>query len=389
MAGRPKILVICDYFLPGFESGGAMRTLVNMIDRFSGGFDFRVVTRDHDGPHNIKPYESINIGEWNDLGNCQAYYLSRSDVRSSMISKLIADVKPAAVYLNSVFSPLTIRTLFLRRFGHFDVPVILAPEGELCVGALTLNPMRKAIFLAGAKAIGLYRGLIWKAAADTEKDDVLRVLGDNGQMFVAPNMPPRSIFDEYTPGDKPRKNVGRARFVFLSRFMRKKNLNWVLSHLKLIKGDLTIDIYGPIEEQDYWEETQKIMALLPSNIKVEAKGIVSPEKVASTLFTYDFFILSTIGENFGHVCIESLAAGCPLVISDQTPWRGLEADGIGWDLSLDSPAAWTNVIQRCIDMGPDEYSAMSQNARDYAEQWLADPSVERTNLAVLEAAVAD
>ncbi|MBK9216022.1 MAG: glycosyltransferase [Chloracidobacterium sp.] len=389
MAERPKILVICDYFLPGFESGGAMRTLVNMIDRFSGRFDFRVVTRNHDGPHNLKPYESINIGEWNDLGNCQAYYLSRLDVRSSTIRKLIDEVKPDAVYLNSVFSPLTIRTLFLRRLGNFDVPVILAPEGELCVGALTLNPMRKAIFLAGARTIGLYRGLIWKAAADTEKDDVLRVLGDNGQMFVAPNMPPRTIFDQYAVGDKPRKNEGRARFVFLSRFMRKKNLNWVLSHLKSMKGDLTIDIYGPIEEQDYWEETQKIVALLPSNIKVEAKGLVSPEKVAGTLFTYDFFILPTIGENFGHVCIESLAAGCPLVISDQTPWRGLEADGIGWDLSLDSLEAWTNVIQRCIDMGPDEYSTMSQTARGYAEQWLGDPSVESTNLAVLEAAVAD
>ncbi len=56
MADRPKILIICDYFLPGFESGGAMRTLVNMIDRFSDRFDFRVVTRDHDGPHNLTPY---------------------------------------------------------------------------------------------------------------------------------------------------------------------------------------------------------------------------------------------------------------------------------------------------------------------------------------------
>ena len=28
---RPVILIICDYYLPGFESGGAMRTLVNMI----------------------------------------------------------------------------------------------------------------------------------------------------------------------------------------------------------------------------------------------------------------------------------------------------------------------------------------------------------------------
>lgn len=387
MAERPKLLIICDYFLPGFESGGAMRTLVNMIDRFGDRFDFRVVTRDHDGPHNLKPYTTVNVRAWNDLGNCRAYYLPRADVRSGTIRKLIDEVQPDAIYLNSVFSPLTIRTLFLRRLRRFDVPVILAPEGELCVGALTLNPRRKAIFLAAAKAIGLYHDLTWKAAAETEKDDVIRVLGDDGLMFVAPNMPPRTIFDEYRTDSKPRKDAGRARFIFLSRFMRKKNLNWVLSHLHSIKGELTIDVYGPIEEQDYWQETQKIAASLPTNIKVEAKGLVSPEKVAATLFNYDFFILPTIGENFGHVCIESLAAGCPLVISDQTPWRHLEGNGIGWDLSLDSAAGWADVIQRCVDMDSAEYSTMSQAARNYAERWLADPTVESTNLAALEAAV--
>ncbi len=390
MPDKPKILVICDYFLPGFESGGAMRTLVNMIDRFADRFDFRVVTRDHDGPHNLTPYDSVRIGEWNDLGNCRSFYLSRSAVGFGTIKRLADEVRPDAIYLNSVFSPLTIRTLLLRLFGRIgDVPVVLAPEGELCVGALTLNPKRKAVFLAGARLIGLYRGLIWKNAAEPEKEDVERVFGEKRQLFIAPNMPPRELFPAFDIDEKPAKRAGSARFAFLSRFMRKKNLNWVLEHLHSVKGELTIDVYGPIEERDYWEETEKIVATLPANITIEAKGLVSPEDVTATLFSYDFFILPTIGENFGHVCIESLSAGCPLVISDQTPWRGLEKDNIGWDLSLDNPAEWMAVIQRCIDMNGDEYSAMSQAARSYAEQWLADPSVEASNLAVLEAAVGD
>ncbi len=280
----------------------------------------------------------MNIGEWNDLGNCRAFYLSRSGVSSGTIKRLIGDVRPDAIYLNSVFSPLTRKTLFMRRFGRLGgIPVILAPEGELCVGALTLNPKRKAVFLAGAKTIGLYRGLIWKNAAETEKDDVERVFETDGQMFVAPNMPPRAIFPEFDLEQKPAKAAGRARLIFLSRFMRKKNLNWVLSHLGDARGDLTIDIYGPIEELDYWAETQEIVSKLPRNIHVEAKGVVSPALVASTLFGYDFFILPTIGENFGHVCIESLAAGCPLVVSDQTPWARSRRRGIGWDLALGDP----------------------------------------------------
>jgi len=45
MPEKPIILVICDYYLPGFESGGALRTLVNMVDRLGARFDFRKITR--------------------------------------------------------------------------------------------------------------------------------------------------------------------------------------------------------------------------------------------------------------------------------------------------------------------------------------------------------
>ena len=54
------------------------------------------------------------------------------------------------------------------------------------------------------------------------------------------------------------------------------------------------------------------------------------------LFEYHFFILPTLGENFGHVFIEALAAGCPLIISNRTPWLELEKKGIGWDIPLEN-----------------------------------------------------
>ena len=74
---KPIILVICDYYLPGFESGGAMRTLVNMVSRLSNEFDFRVITRDHDGPLNKSSYTTVNINEWNGLDDVKVFYLSK------------------------------------------------------------------------------------------------------------------------------------------------------------------------------------------------------------------------------------------------------------------------------------------------------------------------
>jgi len=414
---KPFILIICDYYLPGFESGGAMRTIVNMTARLGDEFDFRIVTRDHDGPNNLTPYPGVTIDGWNTGGATPIYYLSRSNVRMPTIRRLIAEARPDAIYLNSFFSPLTVFVLTLRKLGRIPpIPVILAPEGEFSRGALALKPAKKRLYIASAKTTGLLNDLVWKAGSEPEREDILRVLGrmrDNtGRnasvseraftesarsltlafpptgpvILVAANMPPEMVNEEYVQSDKPEKTAGQSKMVFLSRFMRKKNFNWLLENLGELHGELTIDVCGPVEEKDYWAETQELIETLPSNIRIELKGPVPHDRVGETLMQYHFFILPTLGENFGHVFIEALAAGCPLIISDRTPWRGLELQGIGWDLPLEDPPQWTAVINECVQMDQNEFTRMSQTARRFAVEWLADPGLETANRRVLRSA---
>lgn len=388
MSTRPKILIICDYYLPGFESGGAVRTLANMVERLGERFDFRIITRDRDGISVDKPYSTVNISEWNQIGNAQVYYLSKDEVRAGVLRRLINECNADAIYLNSFFSRLTIMYLTLLRFRRTPrKPVIMAPEGEFSVGALSLNPLRKKLYVANAKVLLLSKKFTWKAASDEEKNDIARELGSGLDIHVAPNMPPKMIFAEYDQASKPIKIAGEARMIFLSRFMRKKNLNWLLQHLCRIDGKLSIDICGTLEEQDYWEECQRIAATLPQNISIRSLGPIPHEQVSATLAQYDCFVLPTLGENFGHVFIEALASGLPLIISDRTPWRGLPAKGIGWDLPLEMPSSWTDAIQKAVAMNNEKYQQMSAAARNFAVDWLSDPKIERTNVAMLNAAL--
>ena len=48
---KKRILVCCDYYLPGFKSGGGMLTVANLVERFGDVYDFFVFTRNHDGPN--------------------------------------------------------------------------------------------------------------------------------------------------------------------------------------------------------------------------------------------------------------------------------------------------------------------------------------------------
>ncbi len=385
---KPVILVICDYYLPGFESGGAMRTLVNMVVRLSGRFDFRIVTRDHDGPHDRTPYKTVTINDWNDVGAAQVLYLSKANIGLGMIRRVIDEVRPDVVYVNSFFSPLTVAVLILRRFGRLDrIPVVLAPEGELSPGALTVKALKKQLYIKAAKSLRLLHNIDWKAASDTEVSDIRREFGPAARVSLAPNLPPRQILANYDQNRKPTKSRRNARFVYLSRYARKKNFNWLIQHLSSVQGDLEIDIWGPIEDPDYWRQGQELISKLHSNIRLEYRGPVRNELVAETLSQYHFFVLPTLGENFGHVFIEALAAGCPILVSDRTPWRGLDEKGVGWDIPLESPKKWIEAIQRCILMDDDEFQTMSTAARLYAVDWLAAPELDRANAEVLEKAV--
>jgi glycosyltransferase involved in cell wall biosynthesis len=89
------------------------------------------------------------------------------------------------------------------------------------------------------------------------------------------------------------------------------------------------------------------------------------------LAQYDFLLLPTLGENFGYVILEALAAGCPVLISDESPWRNLQAAGVGWDMPLSEPERWRAALRECVEMEPQRYREMSERARCFVHEWAA------------------
>lgn len=381
---KPKILVFCDYYLPGYKSGGGMRTIVNMVERLHDKFDFWIITRDHDGRLNKETYTSVRIDAWNEVRNAQVFYLPKNKIKLSKLRELILEIQPNSIYTNSYFATLAIYMLVLRKLALIPkCEVIVAPCGELSDGALSLKPKKKKIFNKSSKISNLYGDIIWKASNELEKAEIERVKGKGGKIFIAPDLSPQTIFEHFDKDLKPKKLVGEAKMVFLSRFMAKKNFKWLLNFLDKVQGNLLIDIYGPLEDEDYWQECLEIIKKLPANIKVQAKGTIPHEKVAETLVNYHFFILPTLGENFGHVFLEALAAGCPLIISDRTPWLDLEKKEIGWDISLDNSDEWLNKLNFCIGLDGINYSKFSASSREFVCEWLQKPEIEESTLSIL------
>jgi glycosyltransferase involved in cell wall biosynthesis len=155
-----------------------------------------------------------------------------------------------------------------------------------------------------------------------------------------------------------------------------------------VSGDVCFDIYGPAEDAEYWAECQDLIAALPPNIRVRYEGEIEHERIARVFAEHELFLLPTLGENYGHVICEALSAGCPVLISDQTPWRNLEAEGVGWDIPLGEAERFRSILQQCVDGDDEWFTALSKRAAEYAAKRASAPETIDANRRLFQTAFA-
>jgi glycosyltransferase involved in cell wall biosynthesis len=372
---KAKILVFADWYLPGYKAGGLITALSNLTDFIGDAFDLYVFTRDRDLTDNT-PYPHIRHMEWQTVGKARVLYTS--DLSFRHLRRRIFEIKPDIIYLNSFFSPLTIKILFLRKLSMLlKSAFVLAPRGECSAGALKIKSLKKAIYRNVALRAGIYHGLVWQASSELEAEQIATVLHSAGRkrpsIRIAWDLPSRDWLQATIRPPRKSKAPG-GRFLFVSRISPVKNLLFALDTLAKLKGNIVFDLFGPIDDGGYWKVCQTRMKSLPGNIVVRYRGIVPRELVPRVALDYDFFLLPTQGECFGYVILEAMAAGCPVILSDRTPWRDLAERGVGWALPLEDCDLWRQTMQQCVDMEPEAYAALSSRAREFVQSWATSAS---------------
>lgn len=354
---RSRVLVVADYYLPGFRAGGPVRAISNTIQRLSVDADFFVVTKDHDADGS--KYRDVENGRWTRGMGGRVLYAPR--LTPALLQRCVNDTACDVIWLNSFFSRASIAILVLRRIGRIRRPVLLAPRGEFSPGALALKRRRKAIAMRWLRSTGCLRSIHWLASSDAERRNIAQAIGAPLITCVPESVAEVPVADEPWPAKSPR----RLRALFAARIAPTKNLHFLLEVLARCDGDVHLDIVGPLEDPAYWARCHTLMQRLPSSVTVDYTGEASHGDLQRRLPNYDVMILPTLGENFGHVIVEAWAAGCPVLVSDRTPWRELTAHGLGWDVSLDH-RAWISAIGECLDMSPEAHLAMRRRVREQA-----------------------
>jgi len=356
---RPRVLVVADYYLPGFRAGGPVRAISNTIQRLGADADFFVVTRDHDADGS--KYHGVEKGRWTESIGGRVVYAPR--LTPALLQRCVNETACDVIWLNSLFSRASIAVLVLRRLGRIRRPVLLAPRGELSPGALALKRRRKAIARRLLRWSGCLRSIHWLVSSDAERQNVVDGIGASPITGV-----PESVADVPATNEPwPPKPPGRLRAVFAARIAPTKNLHFLLEVLARCDGHIHLDIVGPLEDPEYWSQCRALIPSLPATVTVAYTGEAAHRDLQRRLSSYDVLILPTLGENFGHVIVEAWAAGCPVLVSDRTPWRHLPSRGLGWDVSLNH-GKWVSAIGECLGMSAEAHLAMRRRVRKQARR---------------------
>lgn len=370
---KKSVLVLVDWFAPGYKAGGPIQSCVNFAFSLKDEFDIFVLTTDTDHGE-TEPYPGIPTGQWltNLHPGFQVKYLQKATLRAGTLKKEIRSLNPDYIYLNHLFSPLfVVYPLWLKYRGAVKSDVVVCPRGALYDSALSVKPWKKTPFLKLFRWLGIHRKIVFHATNQREQAAILHYFPGSA-IRIADNLPNSNqpVFLSYP------KTAGSLKCIFIARIFPIKNLLYFLTALESVGTNVELTVVGPVEDKAYWEECQKKIASLPMNIKVTWLGPKRNDELMLILQQHHLFVLPTTGENFGHSIFEALLAGRPVLISDQTPWLGLPSLKAGWDLPLADPSAFSRVTEEMGGWDQQRFDEWAFAAWSYAHKFIKNPELQ-------------
>ena len=351
-----KILILMGRYLPGHKDGGPLRTIINLTDALGDDYQFYIACYDRDHG-DTESYPNIQYGKWNKVGKAKVCYIKPRGFSFNVIKKLAKGKD--SIYLTSFYDDYGYKTLMLKRLGVIKQPVALASMGVFSESALSQKSIKKKAFIALCKALRLFKNIEWSVTSELEAKDLKKAIDNNVSYTIAEDLPRSTI-----PG-RVHKDHDKIRIVFLSRICEHKGLDIGISAIKGMKHECVFDIFGPIQEPDYWEKCRKM--LVNSDVEWHYGGDVPSEKVQQVLSQEDILILPSKSENYGHVIFEALSVGCIPVISDTTPWVDLAEKKAGIIAKRNS-SDFTKALDLLSGITQNERLLISENCIIYARE---------------------
>lgn len=367
--GKKSILILTDYYTPGFKAGGGITAVENFCGWFRNNFQISIITRDHDMGEK-KKYPSLISNSWikNDV---RLYYSSNILNTLSLLIKCFLKKEIQYLYLQSFFSfQFSILPIFLSKITFFHGKIIIATRGELLENALYYKKNKKTTYINLCKLFSVYRNIIFQATSTDEINSLQKYFPDCNKELIEDL--PKYINQDELKFKKSVKDTG-LKMLYLGRISSHKNLLKIIDVLKKNVANITLDIYGFIDEKaspGYWNKCLDIIHTPECNQKVKYIGTIMPSEVLKTIAKYDLLVMISKSENYGHAILESFLAGRPVLIGTKTPWNNLYSKKVGMNVNVDSDSEIITALNTFSGLNVDEHNDWCRSAFEFGTELL-------------------
>ncbi|MGN6530771.1 MAG: glycosyltransferase family 4 protein, partial [Ginsengibacter sp.] len=346
------------WFLPAFRAGGPIQSVANLVKEFREGVQYFIFCGDTD--LNGSALENVEVDKWIPFNNdTKVWYCSPERISDSLV-KQVELLKPDILFIIGMYS------------WHFNmVPLmfckgttkILSTRGMLHPGALTQKKWKKKIYLQLFKLLEYHYKVAFHATDEEEANYIAQYFGEPAKVHIAGNFPNQTGILPL-----PEKEPGHLKLITIAIISPMKNILLVLEALEKVTASIQYDIYGPVKDEEYWNECKEKIKVLPKNIKVHYHKEILPQQIKMVLAESHVFISPSKSENFGHAIYEALSAGRPVITSYFTPWNQLKEEHAGINVSVDFIIDLSDAIDYFAAMDAMELEKWSRGALEYSEK---------------------
>ena len=354
---KKTILILNSYYLPAKKYGGPTTSIANLIEACGDDFDIKLIVRNHD--YGSKEVFPDILSGWNKVGKANVIYLPDKEFNLKNFKKWLIELKPALVYGGELYSLIGLKIIKIT--NSMNIPLIFTARGQLNYNALRHKSYKKLPYIFCLRMLNIFKKTYFHATCEQEKlgiENYLRI--DENKIFSIENMP-RFANNELNK----KKDCRVLKIVSIARICPIKNILFAIKVVNLLNVETIFDIYGPLEDYNYWNLCENEIKKAPSNIHINYCGHLNSDQVCTTLEKYDCFLFPTLSENYGHSIVEAMISGCPVVISQgTTPWDSVNNNG-GFTANLGYIQNFADVLTKIAKMSEDEYSELLAKTNQY------------------------
>jgi len=351
-------VLVFSFYPPAYIAGGPVRSIEAIIEYTGNDVKYLVYSKDKFNSCSDKINFDYNLNN--------PRILTYEHLSLIGMFKLMRKYHFKYIYLNSFFSFNQVLYSVVCSW-IFGVKIVISIRGQIEDGAM-LNSSKKKIYIFFFRIF--FKNSISKfhSTSISETSNISKKLKVSSYKIIQiSNL--RKIITSHVLPFSLKTSDNCFKFVFYSRIVPKKNLLHLLnllysSNLKSVR----LDIYGNIEDVSYWQKCLKVIQENEHNksIMVTYRGIIDDTNLYEVLSQYYVFIFPTLSENFGHVIIEALMSGIPILVNDTTPFSNdIIKYNIGHVIDFNDSIAFYSALKSYINMNKEDYLSIKKRILIY------------------------